>query len=298
MILFQLLLLLIIIVCVYYIFIIPLNKIENYDGRISGINKEMCGKFCTETVGCQAFGYDNINNKCYLSERPILYQPAGSIYSQEYDIDQSRCNKIDPIREDIDDINNLDDEELRRNMLYSCQEMENGDYNFYKISNGNIEHIVKTNTTNDTMANSFMKTEYEKYPLFRIKWPNYRKDLNINDMYNKERNKLDNYTIFEKSNKEFMGEYLYPYECVKDIPENICVQSCAENENCAGIEYNPNFHNEIIDKNIKNNYKSVCCLKKTVGESYPRRENFKNGYFYVKKNPNIIKKDQVYIVNH
>jgi len=287
MILFQLLIIIIILTIMsIIIFRTYTRQIENYDARISGISKEQCGTFCTETVNCNAFAHDDNTKKCYLSIKPIFYQPADSIYGPEYDIDQYRCNKIDGIK----DIDNVDKEIMRRNMIYNCQKNESDEYNLYKIINDKIDPINKCKS-NDLTSNSYRQVKYEDYPIFEIAWPTNRKDLEINKMYNKENNKLSNYTLFKKSNNEYEGEYLFPYQCVKNIPEDICIQTCTEREDCIGIEYNP------LLEQINGNFKDVCCLKRTIGESIPRRNKYKNGYYYIKTRPDKLNKDMIYITN-
>lgn len=298
MILFQLLIILIIVI-IFYLLFSKANNIENYDARISGITRETCGKLCTETFGCLAFAYDDINAKCYLSKNPILFQPAASLYSTEYEVDHYRCNKTNPIRSDIDDIDDLDQEQLRQNMFYSCQNNEEDEYEFDKIANNEIYPINKTNTSGDTKPNTFENVEFEEYPVYKIKWPLYKKDLNPNELYNTEKNKLNNYTIFEKNTHQFDGEYLYPFKCVKDIPEDVCIRSCSNNDDCAGVEYNP-LYKEKVHNNNNVNYKmtqNVCCPKKTITLMNERTKEFENGYFYIKRQPNELTKDNTYVIN-
>ncbi|ARF09045.1 hypothetical protein Catovirus_1_1095 [Catovirus CTV1] len=268
------------------------SNIENYDGRITGVTEQVCGKICTETYGCYGFAYDKINSRCYLSQSPILFQPGQSIYTTEYEIDHSRCNKLYPIRPDIDNIDDIDEEDLRRNMLYSCQKNENDEYEFFKIANEEIFPINKTNTSNDTQANSFMGVKYEDYPVFKIDWPTYRKDLDIAKLYDKENNKLNNYMMFDKKNEYYGGEFLYPYKCVRNIPENMCIKTCSDREDCIGVEYNPKF----IEKDNKIS-ENVCCPLKSVSTINERPKIFENGYFYKKNQPNKLNKNNVYVKN-
>lgn len=278
MILFQLLFITIII---YFINKYFTRKIENYDARISSISKENCGKLCTETSDCAAFSYDNDKKKCYLSNKPIFYQSANSLYAPEYETHHFRCNKVKPIRGEIDDIDNDD---LKINMIYSCQDREQGEYKLNKIVNGRIEELQNCKN------NNYKNITEEKYPIFKIEWPVNRKDLDINNIYDEEKNKLNNYTLFVKDKNEYLGQYLFPYKCVKDIPENICIKSCAENKNCSGIEYNVLYKG----KNTNEINKNVCCLKTGKLERVPRRQEHENGYFYIKSNPRRLDKNEIY----
>lgn len=302
MISFQFLILLIIIFIIIIIIFNLNNKpnIENYDARITGAPKELCGKICTETFGCSAFAYDDNNSKCYLSERPILFQPGTSLYSNEYEFDHYRCNKVDPIRSDIDTSETITQEKLRKNMIYSCQNEERDAFRFYKIVNNKIEEVDKTNTTDDTRANSFLDVIYEKYPLHEIQWPTQRKDLVLNDLINNDAELLEDYVLFEKDMREYEGDYLYGFQCVKDIPEEDCIRSCKENNDCVGTEFNPVLIKKTIDEfgNPTNKlYHNVCCPKRSIDNIIPRSKVHENGKFYVKRKLNKLRKNRIYIAN-
>lgn len=298
MIMFQFLLFILMIIILLYS--LCSNKIlENYDARVTGATKETCGKICTETFGCLAFAYDNINSKCYLSERPILFQPGTSLYSNDYEFDHYRCNKVDPIRSDIDTSETITEEKMRKNMIYSCQNQERDAFRFYKIVNGKMEEVNKTNDPIDTSQNSFLDVIYEKYPLHEIEWPNQRKDLISTDLIRQDTDELNNYTLFEKDRREYIGDYLYGFKCVKNISEHDCIQSCKENKDCIGVEYNPVFINKVIDNNDTSQhiYNNVCCPKRNFNNIIKRRDKYKNGNFYLKKELNKLRKNRTYVAN-
>lgn len=296
MFLFQLLLYLSIIIIIIYC--VTKHKVEMYDGRISGITKELCGKICTETFGCIGFAYDGTNSKCYISKRPILYQPGNSLYSDEYNYGHYRCNKIDPLRDDIDNIDTITQDRLRRNMIYSCANEERDMFEIYKIVNNKIEKIPKTNISQDTRPNSFLTVEYEKYPLNEIIWPTQRKDLQPQDLVSKDEEKIKNYILFEKDDKEYLGQYLYPHRCVENVSEEECLETCRKNIDCVGTEFNPVYIKNEKGSNVI--YKNVCCPKRKIRDVITRRKEFENGHFYLKKEPVELDKRNVYtkIINY
>lgn len=285
---------LIIIIIIFFIFKLKKLNIEYFDAKISNLTKEGCGELCTETFGCLAFAYDDITKKCYISKNPILFQPTKSMYAKEYEIEQYRCNKTNPIRTDIDDIDNLDQNQLRNNMFYSCQNNELDDYTLNKIVNNKIETIYKTNSSDDTMANSFENINYEYYPLYKINWPPFKKELTPCDYQN---NILNDYITFEKKNRMYDGEYLYPYKCVKNVPENVCIQTCSKNNDCVGVEYNPYYLEKLNNGAFKVAY-NICCPKRTIIGKNERTKHYENGYFYLKKHSNKLNKNNTFIINN
>lgn len=295
---FQLLIFLILFLSLSIILLNMHNSItEGYDARISGINKESCGKYCTETYGCVGFGFDHRNNKCYLSEKPILFQTASSVYSNEYEVDHYRCNKIDPIRPDLNEIENLNEELLRMNTIYLCQDDEEDIFKYNKIVNGKIEPLKESDYTLgtvDTVVNTFPDVMYEEYPLYKINWPLYKKDLDVAKLYNRETNKLNDFVVFQKDSMNFYdGEYLYPYRCVNNISEDVCIKTCNDNEECVGVEYNPLFVENKDNATYKVNY-NVCCPKKTITKINVRQKPYLNGHFNRKTYMNELEKTEIY----
>jgi len=68
------------------------------------------------------------------------------------------------------------------------------------------------------------------------------------------------------------GDYLNNYKCVDNITFRGCLDYCINNEECKGVEYNPQF----------GSYNNVCCPKRNIGQFYPRKWIHKNGKFYAK----------------
>jgi len=101
------------------------NNIENYDVKISQTTRLQCGQQCTKFVGCYAYGYDEPSKNCYLSKSFILGQPLDSVYQEEYNTSNFRCNKVKPLF-------NIGDahvpEVLKMNAFYNCGDAELGDY--------------------------------------------------------------------------------------------------------------------------------------------------------------------------
>ena len=185
-------------------------------------------------------------------------------------------------------------------MIYSCQNEERDTFRFNKIVNGKIEEIEKTNTSVDTKPNTFLNVIYEKYPLHEIEWPYQRKDLIASDILTNDKDELENYILFEKDRREYEGEYLYGFKCVKDIPEVDCIRSCKEHKDCVGVEFNPEYIINKVDEfgnPINVIYNNVCCPKRGITNITPRTKNHKNGNFYLKQNVNKLRKNRTYIAN-
>jgi hypothetical protein len=87
------------------------------------------------------------------------------------------------------------------------------------------------------------------------------------------------YIINKKFNK---GDYLYDYQCKKNVHERDCLDACSNIPNCVAVEYNPIY----IDKNTKTKEQlldyGICCLKKSIGDFVERDDKYENGQFYIK----------------
>lgn len=170
------------------------NKvIEGFDARIPNISKEKCGDLCTSVIGCRGFAYSD-DGVCFLSKQAILGKPVDSIFGDEYNTSDYRCNKSQPI---IDESDLLSPNLMRRNALYMCSDSEQGRYTLQLIAPtkrqivGDFDDIEKIDVPNYDINDNF-------------EWPTEKVSTILNNT------NLGKYAVFEKSHDEFLGQYLYP----------------------------------------------------------------------------------------
>lgn len=258
----------------------PIGKnIENFDARIKGLTKKKCGEICTSVVNCQGFSYSD-DNMCYLSKSPILGKSITSIFSDNYSQTDYRCNKSQPIRNETELIT---PEMLKRNSLYMCSDSEQGKYNLNIICEnlnmeiGDLDEIDKIDIPNYKIITN-------------LKWPVDKRDTLLKDT-----SAIDNFKVYEKSPDEYNGQYLFPHKCVSNIDELSCLKLCDVDNECIGVEWNP-FYMKNKSDNSYEIYKNVCCPKIQISDIIPRRKEFENGNFYIKKHVDEFNKDYIYIV--
>lgn len=253
---------------------------EHFDARVKGLTKNKCGEICTAVLGCQGFAYSD-DNLCYLSKSPILGKSVTSLFSDDYSVTDYRCNKAQPIL-DVTDL--ITPDLLKRNSLYMCSDSEQGKYDINIIS----ENLSMPIGDFDEID----KVDVPKYKIIaNFKWPIDKRDTLLKDMTTS-----DNFKIYEKSNDEYLGQYLFPHKCVSDIDELSCLKLCDIDNDCIGIEWNP-FYLKTKSDNSSDIYKNVCCPKTQINDIIPRRKEFENGNFYVKKSTDDIRKDLIYVVS-
>lgn len=263
-------LLIVLVVIIIIIIVIKNNNKETFDAKIKdNIKIENCGSVCTEVIGCSAFAYDPKTKKCYLTKDPIVNnEPERGIYIDEFNSEQVICNKLVPIPENTD---NVLTENKRFNMFYTClnstKDKCSRQYDTYKI-------------VNDTMTkidNKAIKTiMYEPYEVRDIIWPINKNDLKYNKTYSEKK------FIFEKKEKEYVGDYLYPHKCTTNISEKKCIDACYKNEDCTGTEWSPIYLNDN-DEGGQDMRTDVCCPMKKINKTQDRRDSVKYGKYYEKK---------------
>jgi hypothetical protein len=259
-----------------------LKNYEGFDARLSDISLESCGSLCTETYGCKGFAFDDKTKKCYLSKYVIIQKPQLGIYTDEYNTEYQRCNKIFPIEENT---NEIKQEDKRQNMFYSCSKKEDDKFELKKIVNEKIISIDKK-TIDDI--------PYEEYNMEDIIWPINKKDFLQKDILLKKEEMAKKVYVFEKDKDEHLGQYLFPYKCVSNIPEKECIDTCIKDNDCVGVEINP-----VLLKDTgkgQDMYTNVCCPKRQITEIINRRDDYKNGSFYVKRLENNLNKDDGYYI--
>ncbi len=260
-----------------------INSKENFDGRISDVTQEQCGDFCTKIYGCGGFSYDDSNQKCYVSINPILGNPPfDSLYVNEFDPSFLICNKPFPIKDEIDE---GQDFAYAKNSIYLCsQEMDT--LGKFQYVNGESQQVQDN-----------QKITNDPYKLKQLYWPTRRKDLDANYVTNNDI--FNNIIFYEKDDEnEHLGQYLFQHKCVNDVPLTDCLQKCALEDECDGVEFNPLLLekvNNVNDEDSKQTLlqrKNVCCLKKNIKNKIKRRKEHEAGSFYTKK-----LEDQAYLTN-
>jgi hypothetical protein len=237
---------------------------ETYDGRISNINSSKdCAETCTTTYGCEGFGYDDKEKKCYISKVTVLGYPIDRLYSPEYKSHQYSCNKVRLIRTPED----VNPDSLMYNRVYSCADNGVGKYN--------LKFFDKGKEPIDIGEEDVDKMKREPYDMNEIEWPTKRKDI----VFGEENKSFDTRkTIFIENSDEYLGKYLYNHKCVANIDKRECVKKCREEDKCIGFEWNPKYINE----EEKLEYNNVCCPKTAIERKISRRPEFSNGLFYEK----------------
>jgi len=268
--------LLLINIFIYYKF---RNKIETYDGKIAGIESiNRCAALCSSVLGASGFAYDADTLNCYISKYPITSPPIPSPYSSEYEPNNIYCNKFRPILS----TQGLDSSAYVDNRVYNCYTKDAQDLGLKYITEADTQNITNEKI-NQLQSDPYDMQEYD----FGTNLRGPLTDINI-DSRNNIQYSLNNIS-FQENSDEFLGEYLNPSVCKTNTDKKICLQNCANNSNCKGVEYNESYLDEK-----KNQYKQLCCPKTNILKQIPRRPIYANGKFYIKNivdltNPNFSK---------
>lgn len=197
------------------------DTIEGFDARLLNLTKEQCGKLCTSILGCQGFAYDD-KNHCYLSKSPILTQPTSSLFADEYNTSDYRCNKAQPI---LDPTDLVSPELLKRNALYLCSDNERGQYDFTVISENKV-----------TKIGDFYQLDQVNIPDYKIiddfVWPQVKQDT----VLTKGKRDINKFMLYDRSGDEYLGPYLFDHKCSSNVNLTSCLQTCEGNDNCVGTE--------------------------------------------------------------
>jgi hypothetical protein len=237
---------------------------ELYDAKISNSNEIQCGSMCTKIFDCVGFTYNNNTNKCYLSKSILFDKPIKSVFKDDYVESLSQCNKISLVTDPL----YANDIDFKRNATYSCRtnnidQLKIYNNNKYKILN-NIEELNNI--------------ELDEYQMGTIYW-GINIDQEENPMLTQNKNKMD-FEIMKEYDNEFLGQYLYPHKCVYNTSQKNCLQSCLDNKNCIGTEFNPLY---MKNNNNLEIYSGICCPKIKIKKEILRREDVKFGKFYLKE---------------
>jgi hypothetical protein len=151
-------LILIIFIIIYILFYTrDCDNDEHFDQRVDGATKEQCGIMATKILNCHAFAYDPVNKYCYLSKDELYFAPEKKAYSQFYNRNFPRCNKLYKIEDPYYNSRN----NIIRNATYKCMEKEGGDvtYKIYDTKEKDKINIDKLNLE-----------EIDPYTFVRIEW--------------------------------------------------------------------------------------------------------------------------------
>jgi hypothetical protein len=132
---------------------------EHFDQRVDGATKEQCGIMATKILNCHGFAYDPVNKYCYLSKDEIYYSPEKKAFSNFYNRNFPRCNKLYRIDDPYYNSRN----NIIRNATYKCMEKEGGDV-IYKIYDNKEKVKDKINIEKLNLE------EIEPYTFVRIEW--------------------------------------------------------------------------------------------------------------------------------
>lgn len=279
---FLLIIIIVLLIIILYNSKYNLKNIEKYDAKVIPTTQRQCGDLCTEAIGCYAFAHKD-NGDCFLSKNYILGPAYNSLYAYEYNPADYRCNKFRPMQ-------GLSDayvpEALKQNAFYTCSDNEEGKYTLQLIAD-TIYEPVKDFSDVD-------KIDVPRYKLFDFNWPT-QQDQVIN--LNKEQNANRDYTVYEKSDNEYQGNYLFPEKCTSDISESACLQLCTQYDNCVGVEFNPYYERTNVNDAGNKVYKNICCPKSRIDNIVPRKSEFKNGKFYLKTSKSNLNKFKIYVTS-
>jgi hypothetical protein len=71
---------------------------------------------------------------------------------------------------------------------------------------------------------------------------------------------------------------------------------CDVDDTCIGVEWNP-YYLKTKSDNSAEIYKNICCPKTQINNIIPRRKEFENGNFYLKKHVDAFNKDNIYVMS-
>jgi hypothetical protein len=196
---------LIIIILILIILVFKLNiNIENYDGRVSEINKiENCANICSSIYNVSAFAYD-VNGNCYISKTSLSRPPIQlHPYHKNFKPTDIICNKVNFIRskKDLNDKNNV-----ISNRLYNCYINDS----VLKDENSELYYFEKDKKALKINREDITKLPYDKEKMFKIDWPKNRKELSDIDI------SYDNTTI-----KDIYWEPAIESKVIKNDPYRV-----------------------------------------------------------------------------
>jgi hypothetical protein len=175
------------------------DKIEHYDGKMTGLTITECGTECTKAINCVGFGYKPITRECFLAKKPVIGKPLTldnikedriflgyfdkmaavmnpmySLYADEYSKLDTRCNKINNIL----DNKRVDGITLTENSVYMCSDGESNlatQFQYANLGGTSLEKV--TPNVYDRANSDIVVPEYVSYETYHIDWPTKKRNL-------------------------------------------------------------------------------------------------------------------------
>jgi hypothetical protein len=155
---------------------------ENYDGVVREIpNIEDCADIASSLHDVSAFGYDPIDNNCYISKTSLTRPPIQiHPYHNEFKITDKVCNKYIFLRKSREDIttSNTKTNSLIANRIYDCyinKENVNENTTQYYFEKNKPASILNSNE-------DLEKLPVTAHGMFDIDWPTEKRELNDIDI--------------------------------------------------------------------------------------------------------------------
>jgi len=253
-----------------YVYDLNTQNTEFYDEKVLKTSRENCGILCTKTYECSAFASDD--NTCYLSKSNILGEPTKSPFMKEYNKKYFTCNKLQKVTDSIV----ASDIDLKKNATYVCIGGKNE-------NNQNTQQLKIYDTKEKNLDNIFNlgKIKIDKYTFGEIDWGG---EVTLTEKPVEKTIDKNKITLFTEQDDEFLGQYMYPHRCISNISQKNCLRQCLQSKKCLGTEWNPSYYKKINGKYKL--YNNICCPKIKLKQNIPRRDEFKFGHFYLKKEIN------------
>jgi hypothetical protein len=209
--------------------------------------------------------------------------PDKKPFAQFYTRELPRCNKLYTINDPLYNSRN----NLLRNATYLCKESENGIEKTKLYMNREIpfDDVTKLNQVKlDTYSFENIGWDENYSDINEIKPITMTIDINKNLHLITNPTKSNSINIMKEYNNEFLGQYLYPHKCSSNITQNACLKQCLDDKLCVGTEWNPTLMTKVGEPNKYIIESGVCCPKRIITNSIPRRTEHKHGHFYIKEN--------------
>ncbi len=173
----------IIIIIIIFLILYELKSYkENYDGVVRDISTiEDCGDIASSLYDVSAFGYDPIDNNCYISKTSLTRPPIQiHPYHNEFKITDRICNKYNFLRKSREDITTMKSKtnSLIANRIYDCyinKQNVNENTTQYYFEKDKPAKVLNSN-------DDFEKLSVTGHGMFDIDWPTEKRELNDIDI--------------------------------------------------------------------------------------------------------------------
>jgi hypothetical protein len=144
------------------------TKFEHYDTLKRNTNINDCAFMCKTTAGCAGFAFNRENSNCYLSQDLIIGKPLNSLFKEDYNTQNTTCNKYKPIEEAT---RSPTFDERRSNSLYICTETSTLFPQYYYHYNNTFKNIGEGKNIDEIF-------DVDNYSVNAFTWPNRYVDNN------------------------------------------------------------------------------------------------------------------------